>query len=98
MTGTGKLAECRSFLHVQVGMRHINLAVEEMFSAAHMQTLLNCCPLEKLVLAALILETKAQGASRDAASVAATVNTTLLVKTDSLSSSSNQTFKIFYYA
>ena len=45
----------------QVAMRHINLGVEQMFSAAHMQLLTSCCPLEKLVLASLVLETKAQG-------------------------------------
>lgn len=45
----------------QVAMRHIHAAVEEMFSAAHMQLLGNACRLEKLLLAALLLETRARG-------------------------------------
>lgn len=57
-----KYAVCslgRNFM--QVAMRHINLAVEEMFNASHMQLLSTCCVLEKLLLAALILESKARG-------------------------------------
>ncbi len=42
-------------------MRHINLAVEEMFNAAHMQLLFNCCRMDKILLAALLLELRAKG-------------------------------------
>ena len=42
-------------------MRHINLAVEEMFNAAHMQLLSNCCRMDKILLAALLLELRAKG-------------------------------------
>lgn len=42
-------------------MRHINLAVEEMFSAAHMQLLATCCKLDKMLLASLLLELRAKG-------------------------------------
>ena len=42
-------------------MRHINLAVEEMFNAAHMHLLFNCCRLDKLLLASLLLELRAKG-------------------------------------
>lgn len=42
-------------------MRHINLAVEEMFNAVHMQLLLNCCRMDKLLLASLLLELRAKG-------------------------------------
>jgi len=49
---------------IQVGMRHINLAVEDMFSAAHMQLLASCCKLDKMLLASLLLELRAKGASQ----------------------------------
>lgn len=59
------LIPCGSFAcHMpvlQVAMRHINLAVEEMFNAAHMHLLFNCCRLDKILLAALLLELRARG-------------------------------------
>ena len=39
----------------------MNQAVEEMFSAVHMQLLANCCRLEKMLLACLLLELRARG-------------------------------------
>lgn len=42
-------------------MRHINLAVEDMFNTAHMQLLMNCCQLDKMLLASLLLELRAKG-------------------------------------
>ena len=57
------LCVARSQLGValQVAMEHVNQAVEEMFSEAHMQLLANCCRLEKLLLACLLLELRARG-------------------------------------
>ncbi len=46
-----------------VTMSHVDLAVTEMFRAVHMQLLGNTCRLEKLVLAALVIETRATGTS-----------------------------------
>ena len=48
-------------------MEHVNQAVEEMFSAAHMQLLANCCRLEKMLLACLLLELRARGQPSEAA-------------------------------
>ena len=45
-------------------MRHVDVAVTEMFRAVHMQLLGNACRLEKLLLAALVIETRAAGAHR----------------------------------
>ena len=42
-------------------MGHVDAAVTEMFRAVHMQLLGNTCRLEKLLLAALIMETRATG-------------------------------------
>lgn len=44
-------------------MGHVDAAVTEMFRAVHMQLLGNTCRLEKLLLAALVMETRATGAS-----------------------------------
>ena len=43
-------------------MGHVDAAVTEMFRAVHMQLLGNTCRLEKLLLAALVMETRATGA------------------------------------
>ena len=45
-------------------MSHVDAAMNEMFQATHMQLLRNCCRLEKLVLAATLLEGRAQGERR----------------------------------
>ena len=45
-----------------VTMGHVDAAVTEMFRAVHMQLLGNTCRLEKLLLAALVMETRATGA------------------------------------
>lgn len=45
-----------------VEMRHVDAAVQEMFSAVHMQLLGRACRLDKLLLVALMLETRATGA------------------------------------
>ena len=42
-------------------MAHVDLAVTEMFRAVHMQLLGNACRLEKILLAALVIETRATG-------------------------------------
>ena len=42
-------------------MAHVDLAVTEMFRAVHMQMLGNACRLEKILLAALVIETRATG-------------------------------------
>jgi len=42
-------------------MRHVDAAVQEMFSAVHMQLLARACRLDKLLLAALLLEMRASG-------------------------------------
>lgn len=42
-------------------MSHVDAAVTEMFRSAHMQLLGNACRLEKVFLAALVLETRATG-------------------------------------
>ena len=42
-------------------MRHVNLAVEDMFSATHMRLLATCCRLDKMLLASLLLELRAKG-------------------------------------
>ena len=44
-----------------VTMAHVDLAVTEMFRAVHMQMLGNACRLEKILLAALVIETRATG-------------------------------------
>ena len=44
-----------------VTMAHVDLAVTEMFRAVHMQLLGNACRLEKILLAALVIETRATG-------------------------------------
>ena len=44
-----------------VSMAHVDLAVTEMFRAVHMQLLGNACRLEKILLAALVIETRATG-------------------------------------
>ena len=44
-----------------VEMRHVDAAVQEMFSAVHMQLLGRACRLDKLLLVALMLETRATG-------------------------------------
>ncbi|KAK9836005.1 hypothetical protein WJX81_005277 [Elliptochloris bilobata] len=44
-----------------VEMRHVDAAVQEMFSAAHMQLLGRACRLDKLLLVALMLETRFSG-------------------------------------
>ena len=43
-------------------MGHVDMAIREMFRAVHMQLLGNACRLEKLLLAALVIETRATGA------------------------------------
>ena len=45
-------------------MSHVDAAMNEMFQATHMQLLRNCCRLEKLVLAAILLEGRALGERR----------------------------------
>ena len=45
-------------------MSHVDAAMNEMFQATHMQLLRNCCRLEKLVLAAILLQGRAQGERR----------------------------------
>lgn len=45
----------------QVAMRHVQAAVEQMFSAAHVQLLENCCRTDKLLLSCLMLEMRARG-------------------------------------
>ncbi len=45
-------------------MSHVDAAMNEMFQATHMQLLRNCCRLEKLVLAAILLQGRAQGEKR----------------------------------
>jgi hypothetical protein len=42
---------------------HVDEAVTEMFRAVHMQLLGNTCRLEKMLLAALVTETRATGKS-----------------------------------
>lgn len=42
-------------------MGHVDAAIREMFRAVHMQLLGNCCRLEKIALAALVMETRATG-------------------------------------
>ncbi|KAK9830101.1 hypothetical protein WJX72_009780 [[Myrmecia] bisecta] len=44
-----------------VQMKHIDAAIREMFNATHMQLMVNCCMLEKALLAALLQETRAKG-------------------------------------
>ena len=44
-----------------VTMAHVDLAVTEMFRAVHIQLLGNACRLEKILLAALVIETRATG-------------------------------------
>ncbi len=44
-------------------MSHVDEAVTEMFRAVHMQLLGNTCRLEKMLLAALVTETRATGKS-----------------------------------
>jgi origin recognition complex subunit 1 len=45
-----------------VQMAHVDVAITEMFRAVHMQLLGACCRLEKLLLAALVLDLRATGA------------------------------------
>jgi hypothetical protein len=42
-------------------MAHVDAAISEMFRAVHMQLLGNACRLEKLLMAALVLEMRATG-------------------------------------
>lgn len=42
-------------------MGHVDAAIREMFRAVHMQLLSNACRLEKILLAALVMETRATG-------------------------------------
>ena len=42
-------------------MAHVDVAVTEMFRAVHMQLLGSCCRLEKLLLAALVIDMRASG-------------------------------------
>lgn len=42
-------------------MGHVDAAIREMFRAVHMQLLGNACRLEKILLAALVMETRATG-------------------------------------
>lgn len=42
-------------------MGHVDAAIREMFRAVHMQLLGNACRLEKILLAALVIETRATG-------------------------------------
>ena len=44
-----------------VQMAHVDVAVTEMFRAVHMQLLGSCCRLEKLLLAALVIDMRASG-------------------------------------
>ena len=44
-----------------VQMSHVDVAVQEMVRSCHMQLLGNCCRLEKVLLAGLVIETRATG-------------------------------------
>ncbi|CAL8469764.1 g9306 [Coccomyxa elongata] len=47
----------------EVVMGHVDAAIREMFRAVHMRLLGNVCRLEKILLAALVIETRATGRS-----------------------------------
>ena len=42
-------------------MSHVDEAINEMFQATHMQMMRSCCRLEKVLLAAILLESRAKG-------------------------------------
>ena len=42
-------------------MSHVDDAINEMFQATHMQMMRNCCRLEKLLLACILLESRSKG-------------------------------------
>ncbi len=42
-------------------MSHVDDAINEMFQATHMQMMRNCCRLEKMLLAAVLMESRARG-------------------------------------
>lgn len=44
-------------------MSHVDEAINEMFQATHMQMMRNCCRLEKMLLAAILMESRARGHS-----------------------------------
>ncbi|KAA6424992.1 MAG: origin recognition complex subunit 1-like [Trebouxia sp. A1-2] len=44
-----------------VKMSHVDDAINEMFQATHMQMMRNCCRLEKMLLAAVLMESRARG-------------------------------------
>ncbi|KAL0033288.1 hypothetical protein WJX77_001908 [Trebouxia sp. C0004] len=44
-----------------VKMSHVDVAINEMFQATHMQMMRNCCRLEKMLLASVLMESRARG-------------------------------------
>ena len=44
-----------------VKMSHVDDAINEMFQATHMQMMRNCCRLEKMLLASILMESRAKG-------------------------------------
>lgn len=44
-----------------VKMSHVDDAINEMFQATHMQMMRNCCRLEKVLLASILMESRAKG-------------------------------------
>ena len=44
-----------------VKMSHVDDAINEMFQATHMQMMRNCCRLEKVLLASILMEARAKG-------------------------------------
>lgn len=45
----------------KVKMSHVDQAINEMFQATHMQMMRNCCRLEQILLAAILLESRSKG-------------------------------------
>lgn len=45
----------------KVKMSHVDEAINEMFQATHMQMMRSCCRLEKILLAAILLESRSKG-------------------------------------
>lgn len=62
-------------------MSHVDQAINEMFQATHMQMMRNCCRLEKILLAAILLESRSKGATRHMHLLAPTCVKTCQVQT-----------------
>ena len=45
----------------KVKMSHVDEAINEMFQATHMRMMRNCCRLDQILLASILLESRSKG-------------------------------------